>query len=697
MAVVIATTACGTVAPRKEPIVRNIEVVGAQKVSASDIKGKILTSETGALPFSEPQYFDSIAWEADLRRIERYYQARGYYQARVLDDEVLPVLDNQVNLRVTVREGLPTYVASLEISGLEAFEPNARAQIESKLPLAVGEIFEEDRWNQLKDLFQERLRERGYAEAVVDGDTNVDTETQKAFVRVRVNPGIRFRFGNVLVAADPNAKVPAYRIVEQAQISIKPDRWYSETAVAEAQTRIYRMGVFGGVKVTRGAPNRADGTVPVIVEVREAPFHTVRSGFGVSVDQTRTEGRVLAEYTNRDFYGGLRRLTLRGRVGWAFLPNILEALRSDTQGTKNGPTFNVTTEFEQPNFLHRTIRLQPLVLVERGLEPAYNYIGGKARLGLLWQPHPQFSIVPSYNFEIYELTSTQTYPGASLGLPDPTKLLFGCPNICKLSYLEQTIAWDRRDDRFEPRKGYYLGLSFQEGGIFLGGNFDYIRILPEARYYQSAGAQRQWTFSAKLRAGTIISVYGKSTPIITRFYSGGGNAMRGFANRRLSALSAYCRVVPPVDNPSCAQQDVQTVPVGGNGLFEGSLEVRYTLGDWVFAAFMDTGVVTPPNELQGDPTQDIGPNRPARLSDLKSLYYAVGLGIRYLTIVGPIRLDLAYRLNIGPRLPIYFPDKIPLNVPDQGCFGLGHPTGHSQTGGAPEGPCAFHLSIGEAF
>src|SRR5690606_5443248 len=83
-----------------------------------------------------------------------------------------------------------------------------------------------------------------------------------------------------------------------------------------------------------------------------------------------------------------------------------------------------------------------------------------------------------------------------------------------------------------------------------------------------------------------------------------------------------------------------------------------------------------------------------------NLLTAVGLGVRYHTPVGPIRLDLAYRLPMGPSLPVnsgeYFYNY------DTSCFGFGQnrtgtgtlPPGY---GGAPEGRCVVHLSIGEAF
>jgi translocation and assembly module TamA len=156
--------------------------------------------------------------------------------------------------------------------------------------------------------------------------------------------------------------------------------------------------------------------------------------------------------------------------------------------------------------------------------------------------------------------------------------------------------------------------------------------------------------------------------------------MRGFNSRRLSPQIA---VFPePSDDPDDPPPAPVTVPVGGNSLFETSLEVRYRLTQsLVVASFWDTGYVgRDPLSLGGEAFQ-------------QRLYHAVGLGLRYLTVVGPIRLDIARRLNVGAPL---FVSGAGYTYPDAGsCFGLG--SKKSSYAGAPEGLCTFQLSIGEAF
>ena len=88
--------------------------------------------------------------------------------------------------------------------------------------------------------------------------------------------------------------------------------------------------------------------------MREAPFRTLRLGGGARFDQIRNEVRLIGEWTNRNFLGGMRRLTARAEAGWAFIPNVYAAISDDwRRRARNGPIARLRLEFEQPRFLGR--------------------------------------------------------------------------------------------------------------------------------------------------------------------------------------------------------------------------------------------------------------------------------------------------------------------------------------------------------
>ena len=98
-----------------------------------------------------------IAWQADLRRIERYYQARGFYQAQVVRHAEEPVGGNAVKLVAEVHEGEPTRIATVNITGMEALPQEHQRRVKEELPLKQGDIFEEANWEGVKDLLRSRL------------------------------------------------------------------------------------------------------------------------------------------------------------------------------------------------------------------------------------------------------------------------------------------------------------------------------------------------------------------------------------------------------------------------------------------------------------------------------------------------------------------------------------------------------------
>lgn len=694
LAALAVLCACATKkdAARPEgPLVKSVEIEGTRQLDDGDVKDRILTTETAflakvpliqLLPFvPEKQYFDPNAWQADLRRVERFYMAEGYYQAKVVGEEVRPDGDG-VAAVIRVEEGEPTRITRVTLRGLEDLPEEHREEVLDDLPVAEGDIFREASWAGVKGLIQGRLKQLGYAEAEVGGEVAVDVARRTAEIDLAATPGERFRFGVIFVATDANPKVPQRRIVEQASGAIEKGDWYSELSLSEAQARVFQMGVFGGVKVTRGAPDRSTGTVPVVVDVREAPFHSLRAGGGFGMDVTRQEVRAVAEYTDRNWFGSLRRLNTRVRAGYAAIPDAAELFSG---GQNHGPIFNARVEVEQPRFFLRDLRAATSIELERGLEPAYTFIGGRGKFGVVWQPHPNFSIFPSYNLEIYNLGSGATTGDFFGGNAPP--IAFGCrTQPCVLSYLEQTIEWDRRDDRADPKRGFYTALSLQEGGGPFA-SFTYLRVVPDARAYVSF-LENKLTVAGKVRLGTLIT-RGES-PIIARFFSGGANNMRGFGSRRLAPYTVIGRPVNrdrPIEACFPDDKDVQIgrvgcygeiVPIGGNSMVETSVEARYQAFRSIsFAVFLDSGLVK---------------RAQLRPSDLADLHHAVGVGVRLKTPVGPIRVDLATRIA-GPRLELLASEFA--HEPQNSCFGIGRfRYGYP---GYPEGLCSFHLSIGEAF
>jgi translocation and assembly module TamA len=701
-----AAAGCAGQETKRGAVVGDVEIRGTQALSESEIKKRILTSETPWWPFAKKRYFDPVEWQSDLARIERLYQTRGYYRAQVVksDVKVQPAgrkPNPEVELLVEVEEDEPVRVAELRLEGIDLLTPPERELVLDDLPVQQADIFREGAWNQAKAQVSRRLRDLGYARAQVVGQAQVDVGTQQAHLHIRTAPGRRYQFGDIQVdtgggrgasgASWGKRPVDPTWVREQVHLALEDEPTYSEEALDEAQRRVFAMGVFSTVRVDTG-DDTADGRLPVEVHVRPAPVHSLRLGTGLGFDQVRQEARLMAEWTDRNWLGGLRRMQLRGMAGWAFLPSTIAVFRSQVErGPRNGFIYRAAADFDQPRVLGRpSLRLNTLLESEKTLEETYDAWGGRFMTGVRWEPHSTVSLFPTYNLQGYQLSGPRTIT------PQSAPLTLGCrtdPCFVLLSYLEQVIAWDTRDDPLQPRRGHYLALSLQEGGGPLGGGFDYLRILPEARGYVSVGEDDRITFAARARMGSLITASGNpdDSAVVTRFYSGGSMWMRGFSVRRLSPMILI--QTPGSKDP----QSKLALPIGGNGLVEGNVEVRSRFSDALAAAaFVDYGTVT---------------RSRTPLAELHRMMWAVGFGIRYLTPVGPLRADLGFRLPFG-RPPTLLDEQgneisylkgmngTYLMGPESGanvnnsCFGIG---GNADNLWVRDGLCSFHISIGEAF
>jgi translocation and assembly module TamA len=688
--------ACATTEEKPDgPLIDSFHIDGTRQVKERDLKKKVLTTASFLpwLPFfGKEEHFDDNAWTADQRRVERYYQAHGFYQARVIDETVLETNPGHVGLRLEVREGQPTLVSRLDVRGLEVLDDKQRQTVLEKLPPKAGRVFLEEEWDKTHDLLAQRLQALGYAGATLRRQAEVDVDKHTAELLITADVGKRYKFGDVRIAPLDDRKVNPKLIEDQVTSVIHSGDWYSPDALEEAQARVFNMGVFSAVKVNRAALDQAKGAADIVVDVREAPFTTWRFGGGFGGDPLRNELRTSALYENRNFLGGTRRLTLRARLGYAALAGtsnsgffaFASVFRRES-GSQHGPFGRLTAEIEQPHFLTRALAIQLALEPSYVLEPAYRAAGASSRLSLIARPTSHLTMSFSYYFSIYQLST----PVRLASTATQTQFV-GCGLTCIVEYFEQNVVWDHRDEILQPHRGVFLSLGLQEGGNTLAESsgflfFNFIRLLPEGRAYLSF-FDNAFTIAARARFGLMFTRTG-TAPIPVRFFSG-GNEMRGFSALRLSPYE----VVPPTDCSGTALDAIivqggacpgqgTAVPVGGNTLIDGSLELRWNVWEKLtIATFVDAGYVT-----SGSFSAQI----------FTDLNVAVGIGVRYRTPIGPIRLDLAARLPFGA--PLELQGRPLAHAVNRGCF-LGLGAGASDVyPGSPEGQCAFHLSIGEAW
>lgn len=188
-----------------------------------------------------------------------------------------------------------------------------------------------------------------------------------------------------------------------------------------------------------------------------------------------------------------------------------------------------------------------------------------------------------------------------------------------IAALPGTLAYDGSDDLLNPARGFRLAGRLSPEVSFRSGTLPYARAQIDASFYQPVSGSV--VFAGRGRLGTIAGAQRDQIAPSRRFYAGGGGSVRGYG---------YQDIGP---------RDVNNDPIGGRSLAEFSLEARVRFGDFGVVPFFDGGNIY----TQARP----------RFTGLR---YGAGLGARYYTSFGPIRVDVGTPLNRrkgDPRLAVY--------------------------------------------
>jgi outer membrane protein assembly factor BamA len=202
----------------------------------------------------------------------------------------------------------------------------------------------------------------------------------------------------------------------------------------------------------------------------------------------------------------------------------------------------------------------------------------------------------------------------------------------RLSTLAANLTRDTRDNVLDEHKGVLQTLELDFNTTKLGSSVDFVKLTAQAAYYKQVFHNIIWANS--VRIGLAQPFGGSRVPLSEEFFTGGGNTLRGFP---LDGAGPQ-RQIPACSAGSTTDCTLIQVPSGGNELLLINSEVRVPLPvkkGLGIVGFYDGGNVFP---LVG-------------FHNFTSLYSNnVGVGLRYATPVGPVRIDLGRNLNSIPGI-----------------------------------------------
>jgi len=616
------------------PQVAAVRVEGAAPVRKQKVRDALGTRATPwwarALGVGTRRYWIPLNRDLvmdDQERLVRFYEDHGFFDARCVGlytrYKGKKVGDGRrwAVVTYTVEEGPQSRVRRVDLLGVDRLDPQLLARLARRTSLNDGEPFALPAQEKDRAALERALAENGYAYARVSRRADAYPEEQLVDLTYRAEPGIPCRFG--VVAVDGLERVPRKRV--EREIRIEPGDPYSLTKLQKLQADLFGMGVFSMVTVTPDRSDETRETVPVQVTVREAKPISIKLGFGMGMERGRDDFHASLGVSHNNVFKALWQLQANVRAGVAFVPDLLSR---DTIG----PVAETDLQLTQP------LPIRALTLWERGgfeidVESGYKYLSPSAAVGLNCRIHRTLSVGIAYHYEFFWLYSQAESLSELTTYEMPELDTDGKYN---LSYLEQHLTWDARDDPVTTYRGAYARFSVAEAGGFLSGGFDYVKLSWEVRGFIDL-VPKTLVLAVHVQAGWILP-WGETSaaPLSQRFKIGGSGTVRGWGRDSLGP-----RYYPEADtdgldcsSADASANDCEAIPLGGHLTLFGGPEIRAyfiragkaKLG---MAAFLDAG------RVWADESS----------FDLADLMFSTGLGPRLVTKFGTFRLDVGFRLN----------------------------------------------------
>jgi outer membrane protein insertion porin family len=535
--------------PSRSYKLEQVDLSGERAFSRETLLSVMATKERPRYQVWKPlPDFDPRTFMDDLAGIRRFYEAHGYYGARVTCDLALD--GDKVTPHIRVSEGEPVRVAALDVE-VAGNSPSPRELDRSfRLPFKQGDVFSEDAYQAAARSLLDLYASHSYARARVRRHAVVEVGALHARVRYEVEPGHRYVFGRTKIEG---LEKVAPELIER-ELTYKPGEPFDARKLAAVRSAILGLDLFSAVDIQKEESPAGQDVVPIAILLHEGPAHSLSAGLGYN---TQTQLNATLGWTGYDFLGGGRRLSVAGtysNVNSTFDVKLL-------QPHLFSPRASLTIEASEQEQTYQTYTGNI-----SGFDPHLDYKFSSALTAFV-----------GWRLEYLKFNSVNSSTIEAIG---------GFRREGILSGPSAGVTFNNTENPFNPRSGEMLSLLGNVSDHAFGADYRYWSVRSEARKYQSIGWRT--VLAARLEIG-LSDTLGRigDVPLSERFYSGGEGSIRGYGLRRIGPLSA------------------SNDPLGGLSLIEGSLELRRPIL-WKLdgTLFFDCGqVATHPYDLRVDALQ----------------------------------------------------------------------------------------------
>jgi outer membrane protein assembly factor BamA len=589
----------------------------------------------------KPEYFDPLLFEQDYARLRSFYEDQGFYAAHI-DTLFRPDAGKkEISLSFLIHEGPRSIIDTIQYIGFDGLPPelmeeiHSRPLIELKVPFVKEQVVNE-RARLVRAFFN-----HGFADVRVDSVVaHRYSSTNNVKVIFSFSPRKRYQFGNISVREDSTVVGHVDEEIVLRTLDFQRGDSYSEAKRIDSERNLNRLGVFESSRVEPSIEMKSDTLleIPTQVFVRPRPFQELVPEVGVNDENNAFNILLGLGYNHRNLFGGARNFEAKAQFQLQSIQDVEFTRVFRKTGLRDSSVIgNAELSFQliQPYFFNNKTSFTPSLsfIVEKRNRYYFNpIIRGRFSVASQTARYTMASIEWSLERIGYEPIDARI--GAlyldSLSIDRRPQLN---------SILSMTIQRDMRSDIFYPSSGFFHSVTIEEAGLLpsmFGGLFGtdlpyskYVKLTGRGQWYWDPSGDKAAIWASRLYGG-VAQLYGNSpapVPITRRFFGGGSGSVRGWNARALAA---------------------STLPEeGGNAVFEGSVENRWNLlrsagrlgfidlSRFSFVFFYDFGNVwTVVKQVKID-----------------EIAMASGLGVRYATIAGPVRIDFGFRVyDPGDRL-----------------------------------------------
>lgn len=576
--------------------IKQINFVGNKAFSDKELRELINLRTPGWFTwYTKADQYSKQKLTGDIETLRSFYLNRGYLEMVVESTQVSISPDKKdIYITVNINEGDKFTVSNVKLEG----EMLGREQeLKSLVTLNPGDVYSGEKLADSVKKISERMGNFGYAFANVNANPEINREKKEVSFTILIDPGKRVYVRHINIAGNTKTRDEVIR----REFRQFEDSWYDGAKIKLSRDRVDRLGYFKEVNIETPEVTGTSDQVDVNMAVVEKPTGNILLGAGFSSSE---------------------KLTLTGSIQQANAFGSGNTLGIDVNTSRRNRTIAISQT--NPYFTDDGVSRSYELFLRTSRPPEVNTgdyivrtVGGNIRFGV------PFSELDTVFFGIgVEQTKVETFTGVP-GYNDSPELYkryvtdFGDGTTATTHSFPLTVAWQRdsRDSALVPTVGRYQRVNLE---VAPAGSLKYYRAIYQHQWFKPLSRTMTLALNGEVDYGHGLE--GKRYPIFKNFYAGGIGSVRGY------------------DGSSLGPRALNGDPLGGTTRIIGNAELQLPFPGsgadrtlrWF--TFLDGGNVY----AEGQKVE------------LSQLRYAAGIGVSWVSPIGPLKLSYGKALNAKP-------------------------------------------------